>query len=106
MSELTEMFSWTFRNMYKSLVYFIHSLLVTGETPRDPSTLRVLGNPAQASAPEDTSTVPMYFTVKTNKHLLQNCCVPVTVLGTVSAQEDKPACSEHFQGSGAKVSGA
>lgn len=70
MSELTEMFSYTFRSMYKSLVYFIHSLLVTGETPRDPSTVRVLGNPAQASAPEDTSTVPMYFTVKTNKHFI------------------------------------
>lgn len=50
MNELTEMLSYIFMSTYKSLVYFIHSLLVTGETPRGPSAIHVLGNPARLSS--------------------------------------------------------
>lgn len=46
------------------------------------------------SAPEAFSTVPMYFTVKTNKHSLQTF---ITILGTVSALQEKLARSEPFQ---------
>ena len=50
MNELTEMLSYIFMSTSKSLVYFIHSLLVTGETPRGPSAIHVLGNPARLSS--------------------------------------------------------
>ena len=87
------MLSYIFMSTYKSLVCFIHSLLVTGETPRGPQPSMNLGI-QHDSAPEAFSTVPMYFTVKTNKHSLQTF---ITILGTVSALQEKLARSEPFQ---------
>lgn len=94
------MLSYIFMSTYKSLVCFHPFIISNWDTQRSVA-IHELGNPARL-APEAFSTVPMYFTVKTNKHSLQTF---ITILGTVSALQEKLARSELLSTVGAKVSG-